>query len=117
MYVSRRYNNRYSYSTDHYQHQNPTRSTNKTSKRGSSATTATERQQTKALTNTGNVDLHHQSVSDNEQKEGEEWETASESSANMRNNHHETNHQASTNEIKSTNRDRTPPKKSFSSQR
>lgn len=105
----RRYNSRYSYSTDHYQKQSQNRPGNKTSKRGNSATA--DHSQTKPTTNAGTTNL-----SDNEQKEGEEWETASESSANMRNNHHE-NDQPITTEIKPTNRDRTPPKKSFASQR
>ncbi len=77
-----------------------------------STTTTTDRPQIKTQITTGNTNL-----SDNELKEGEEWETASESSANMRNNHHENNEQTITNEIKSTNQERTPPKKSFSSQR
>jgi hypothetical protein len=56
-------------------------------------------------------------------KEGEEWETASESSANMRTSHHDNTQQqqpiksTAVNETKPTNRDRTPPKKSFLSQR
>ena len=79
------------------------------------------------------VHPRHHSSSDNEQKEGEEWETASESSTNMRNGHHE-NHSMGTktmnNEMKSTHQDRTPPpappvppptaplpKKSFANQR
>ncbi|CAF4271638.1 unnamed protein product, partial [Adineta steineri] len=117
-----RYNSRYNYSNEHYQ-QHPTRTSNKTTKRGGSSS-ITDRQQTKQKTNSGSnstsINIGHQSVSDNEQKEGEEWETASESSANMRNSHHDTNQQAVksiSNEIKSTTRDRTPPKKSFSSQR
>lgn len=65
--------------------------------------------------------IRHPSASDNEQKEGEEWETASESSANMRPIHTDTNQQPTTkptvHDTKSTNRDRTPPKKSFASQR
>ncbi|CAF4154839.1 unnamed protein product, partial [Adineta steineri] len=50
---------------------------------------------------------------------GEEWETASESSTNMRNGHYDNNgiNNQQTNETKSVNRGRTPPKKSFSSQR
>ena len=106
---SRRYNSRYSYSTDHYQKQSQNRPANKMNKRGNSATT--DHSQTKSTINAGPANL-----SDNEQKEGEEWETASESSANMRNNHHE-NDQPIATEIKPINRDRTPPKKSFASQR
>ena len=90
----RRYNNRYNYSNEHYQ-QHQTRSLNKTTKRGgSSSATATDRHQTKPATISGSTtNLRHQSASDNEQKEGEEWETASESSANMRNVHHDTQQQ------------------------
>ncbi|CAF2823948.1 unnamed protein product [Rotaria sp. Silwood2] len=128
-----RYNNRYNYSNEHYQQQY---SVNKTTKRTSSATattttttTSTDRQPNKQQitkgnninNNNNNINLRHQSASDNEQKEGEEWETASESSANMRSGHTDTNQQQSvrstTNETKPTNRDRTPPKKSFASQR
>jgi hypothetical protein len=63
--------------------------------------------------------VRHRSTSDNDQKEGEEWETASESSTNMRNGHYDSNgtNNVSTNTMKSMPRGRTPPKKSFSSQR
>lgn len=107
----RRYNNnnRYSYSTDHYQKQNQTRVGPKTNKRGNSATT--DRSQVKSTSN-----IAAGNSSDNEQKEGEEWETASESSANMRNNHHD-NDPPSTTDNKPINRERTPPKKSYASQR
>jgi len=118
-FLSRRYNNRYNYSTDHYQQQqHQTRPINKTTKRGTSTVvTSIDRQQNKQpINNNNNNNLHHQSVSDNEQKEGEEWETASESSANMRNNQQQTI-KSTINETKAINRDRTPPKKSFSSQR
>ncbi|CAF1097369.1 unnamed protein product [Rotaria sordida] len=122
-----RYNSRYNYLNEHYQ-QHPTHSTNKTTKRTGSSTITADRQQHKQQTtkgnnnnNNNNTNLRPQSASDNEQKEGEEWETASESSANMRSTHTDTNQQQSikstTNETKSTDRDRTPPKKSFSSQR
>lgn len=108
---SRRYNTRYGYSTGHYQQQqSQTRSGNKNNKRANSATT--DRQQTKPTINTGTNNL-----SDNDQKEGEEWETASESSANMRINHHESDPPANSIEIKPINHERTPPKKSFASQR
>jgi hypothetical protein len=119
-FLSRRYNNRYNYSTDHYQQQqqqHQTRPINKTTKRGTSTVTSIDRQQNKQpINNNNNNNLHHQSVSDNEQKEGEEWETASESSANMRNSQQQTI-KSTINETKTINRDRTPPKKSFSSQR
>lgn len=62
--------------------------------------------------NNNNTNFRHHSTSDNDQKEGEEWETASESSTNMRNGHDDTNPTS-----KSLHRGRTPPKKSFSSQR
>ena len=121
----RRYNSRYSYSTDPYsQSRSQTRSTTKTSKRGGSAS-AIDRKQTKSRTisNTNNTSssLHQQSVSDNELKEGEEWETASESSGIVRSNHQDSSQQpankSTADDDTPSNRDRTPPKKSFSSQR
>ena len=78
----------------------------------------TNRPQKQAITNgsnNNNNNIRHHSVSDNDQKEGEEWETASESSTNMRNGHYDNTSTA--NESKSIHRGRTPPKKSFSSQR
>jgi hypothetical protein len=119
-----RYNNRYSYSADHYQQSSShqTRTTNKPTKRGGSTTTTTDRQQNKqqinnTSNNNNNNNLPHQSISDNEQKEGEEWETASESSTNMRNNQQQQTLKITTDETKINNRDKTPPKKSFSNQR
>ncbi|CAF3592208.1 unnamed protein product [Rotaria sp. Silwood1] len=119
------YNNRYNYSNEHYpqqqQQQQQQRSTNKNSKRGGSSTT-NNRQQiingSSSNNNNNNIFRHH-STSDNDQKEGEEWETASESSTNMRNGHYDTNtiNTEQTNETKTIHRGRTPPKKSFSSQR
>ncbi len=111
----RHYNNRYNYSNDHYQAQ--PHSKNKTSKRGRTLT-INNRQQKPAIingSNNNNNNIRHHSVSDNDQKEGEEWETASESSTNMRNGHYDNNSTA--NETKTIHRGRTPPKKSFSNQR
>ncbi|CAF4518616.1 unnamed protein product, partial [Rotaria magnacalcarata] len=96
-----------------YQQQRPT---NKNSKRGGTST-INNRQPTNGTNNTNNN--RHHSTSDNDLKEGEEWETASESSTNMRNDPYDTNaiNSEQTNETKSsTHRGRTPPKKSFSSQ-
>lgn len=115
------YNNQYGYQQDPY-HQ--TRVVSKTIKRGGSMKTS-DRQPTKSATSTGSNSNYktahnrHHSGSDNEQKEGEEWETASESSTNMRNGHSENvqTNKTSTVENKNLNRDRTPPKKSFSNQR
>ncbi|CAF2085782.1 unnamed protein product [Rotaria magnacalcarata] len=119
-----RYNNRYNYSNEHYAQQHQVHVPNKTIKRAGSSTATNDRQQTKQQTMKGSnaiINPRLQSASDNEQKEGEEWETASESSANMRSaGHPEVNPQVAksiTSETKSTHRDRTPPKKSFSSQR
>jgi len=125
-----RYHNQYNnYSNEHY---STSRSNTRTAKRGSSTKlTNREHQTTKqssptaaatttTATTSNSIHQRHHSSSDNEQKEGEEWETASESSTNMRNGHQETNStvvKPTTNEIKSIVRDRTPPKKSFSSQR
>lgn len=87
------------------------------SKRGGGGSSNNHHRQAKQVTvngnnNNNNTTFRHHSTSDNDQKEGEEWETASESSTNMRNGHDDTN---PTN--KSLHRGRTPPKKSFSSQR
>lgn len=112
MYFLRHYNNRYNYSNENYQKKRPA---NKNSKRIS--TSAINNRQP---TNGSNNNNRHHSTSDNDQKEGEEWETASESSTNMRNDHYDTNaiNSEQTNETKPSNhRGRTPPKKSFSSQR
>ncbi|CAF0982507.1 unnamed protein product [Adineta ricciae] len=120
-----RYNSRYNYSTDPYsQSRSQTRSITKTTKRGG-LSSATDRKQTKSKTvsnsNNTSSNLHQQSVSDNELKEGEEWETASESSGIMRSNHQDGSQQPANKSTAaddtSGNRDRTPPKKSFSSQR
>jgi hypothetical protein len=117
--TSRHYNNRYNYSNDHYQQQS--RSNNKNSKRGGGGgtLTITNRQPKQAIingsNNNNNNNFRHHSISDNDQKEGEEWETASESSTNMRNGHYDNT--STTNETKTIHRGRTPPKKSFSSQR
>ncbi|UJR31210.1 hypothetical protein I4U23_018714 [Adineta vaga] len=117
------YNNRYNnYSNEHYSQSS--RQITKRSKRGGAgsngASTINNRQQKQHIVNgnnnnTNNNNFRHHSTSDNDQKEGEEWETASESSTNMRNGHSDNNQQI--NEIKSVHRGRTPPKKSFSSQR
>ncbi|CAF3579594.1 unnamed protein product [Rotaria sp. Silwood1] len=120
------YNNRYNYSNEHYpqqqqQQQQQQRSTNKNSKRGGSSTTNNRQQiiNGSSSNNNNNNNFRHHSTSDNDQKEGEEWETASESSTNMRNGHYDTNtiNTEQTNETKTIHRGRTPPKKSFSSQR
>ncbi len=123
MFDFRHYNNRYNYSNDHYQQQQqqPPRSNNKNSKRVGSLT-INNRQQKQAIingSNNNNNNNRHHSISDNDQKEGEEWETASESSTNMRNGHYDNTglNNSTTNETKSINRGRTPPKKSFSNQR
>jgi hypothetical protein len=143
--ISRRYHQQYNYSGEHYgtasQHQ--TRATAKIGKRGATTKTMDRSQHkrtspirthatmsiaTIATTSTNNNNNHHlfrhQSASDNDQKEGEEWETASESSTNMRNGHHDNNQVLLVQPIKSNmhetqivNRDRTPPKKSFFNQR
>lgn len=117
LFLFRHYNNRYNYSNDQY-HQ---RSTNKTSKRGDTTTASTIKNRQRSINGNNNNNNHrHHSISDNDLKEGEEWETASESSTNMRNGHYDNNgmNNQQTNDIKSiNNRGRTPPKKSFSSQR
>ncbi|CAF3823317.1 unnamed protein product, partial [Adineta steineri] len=119
------YNNRYNYSNEHYQQQRPTN--NKNSKRGGASIVQNQQQRQPIVNGSGgggsnnnnNNNFRHHSISDNDQKEGEEWETASESSTNMRNGHYDNNgiNNQQTNETKSVNRGRTPPKKSFSSQR
>jgi len=88
----------------------------KHSKRGGT-TPSTHQRAVKTRLNNGNHHRHH-STSDNDPKEGEEWETASESSTNMRNGHQDNHHPHSSTATTSTNhRGRTPPQKSFSSQR
>lgn len=69
--------------------------------------------------NNNNNSFRHHSISDNDQKEGEEWETASESSTTMRNDQYDTNaiNTEQTNETKSNHRGRTPTKTIFPSQR
>lgn len=97
----------------------------KQSKRGGSATTAATTTLThrhvKTRLNNGNhsnTNHHrHHSTSDNDPKEGEEWETASESSTNMRNGHPDNHPHSSTTATATNHRGRTPPKKTFSSQR
>ncbi len=116
----RHYNNRYNYSNEHYQQQQQQpRSTNKNSKRGNSTTINNRQHKQQIINGNNNNNFRHHSTSDNDQKEGEEWETASESSTNMRNGHYDNSgiNNQQTNEIKSIHRGRTPPKKSFSSQR
>ncbi|CAF0891877.1 unnamed protein product [Adineta ricciae] len=111
------YNNRYNnYSNEHYQ-QSSRQTTKHTKRNGTSAINNRHQKQhvVNGDTNNTNNNHRHHSTSDNDQKEGEEWETASESSMNMRNGHYDNNQ--STNEIKAVHRGRTPPKKSFSSQR
>ena len=113
----RHYNNRYNnYSNEHYQ-QSSRQTTKHTKRNGTSAINNRPQKQHVVNGNTNNTNNNHRhhSTSDNDQKEGEEWETASESSMNMRNGHYDNNQ--STNEIKAVHRGRTPPKKSFSSQR
>ncbi len=122
MCLLRHYNNRYNYSNEHYPQQQQQRSANKNSKRGVASTINNRqpKQQTiNGINNKNNNNIRHHSVSDNDQKEGEEWETASESSTNMRNGHYDNSgiNNQQTNETKSINRGKTPPKKSFSSQR
>ncbi|CAF1064051.1 unnamed protein product [Rotaria sordida] len=120
-YPKQHYNNRYNYSNEHYQQ----RSTNKNSKRGSSSIINNRQPKQQIINgsssnnNNNNNNVRHHSTSDNDQKEGEEWETASESSTNMRNGHYDTNaiNTEQTNETKTIHRGKTPPKKSFSSQR
>ena len=119
----RHYNSRYNYSNEHYQQQQPSARFNpkRSSKRGGLSAVSTRPQKSQVNNGSNNNNSHprHHSVSDNDQKEGEEWETASESSTNMRTGHHDNNgsgHQP-TNDNGSNHRGRTPPKKSFSSQR
>ena len=120
----RHYNSRYNYSNEHYQQQQPSARFNpkRSSKRGGLSAVSTRPQKSQVnngSNNNNNSHPRHHSVSDNDQKEGEEWETASESSTNMRTGHHDNNgsgHQP-TNDNGSNHRGRTPPKKSFSSQR
>ena len=109
IYLLRHYNKRFSYSNQRYQQQH---STNKSSKRGNLSAVNNQQQ---AINGSNNNNLYRQSVSDNDQKEGEEWETASESSTNIRNDYCDINTKQ-TNETKSINRGRTSAKKSFSSQ-
>lgn len=97
--------------------QYPSNSQSRSKRGGGGGSSNNHHRQAKQVTvngnnNNNNTTFRHHSTSDNDQKEGEEWETASESSTNMRNGHDDTN---PTN--KSLHRGRTPPKKSFSSQR
>lgn len=71
--------------------------------------------QGKMTTNNGNYrsknsNYPHHSTSDNDQKEAEEWETASESSTNVRNGHYE-NSLASPKMQKSSQQNRSASKK------
>ena len=132
----RHYSNRYNYSNEHYPASHSTRlNVKKTSKRGggvSSSTPTNPHDKPRLNNGNGNGNGHnnnnnsnsshnvrHHSTSDNDQKEGEEWETASESSTNMRNGHHENNGSSHTptTTVKSIHSARTQPKKNFHSQR
>lgn len=84
-------------------------------------TTAVDHQPGKSLMYSGsnrskNSNHHQNSTSDNDQKEGEEWETASESSEKMRNGYHN-NPSTTSNSLKSMHRGRTSPKKTVNYQR
>ncbi|CAF0765008.1 unnamed protein product [Adineta steineri] len=102
------YNNRYNYSHEHYQQQRPTNK--KHSKRSDASIIQNQQQRQPIVNGSGsnkNNNFRHHSINDSDQKEGEEGETASEPSTNMRNGHYDNTRikNQQTNETKSFNRD------------